>query len=546
MARYFLYCRKSTEAEDRQVLSLDSQRAELDLLAARLNLSVVDVLVEAKSAKMPGRPVFDAMLVRLERNEAEGVLCWKLDRLSRNPRDTGNLLWLMKEHSIEIITPTTSFRPGDDNRILAYLELGMAEKYIDDLGRNVRRGNRAKLERGGWPNYPPPGYLNDRLKKTIIPDPIRFPIMRQAWDLLLSGHHLVPDIHQKLTNDWGYRSRRGFLMARSNLYVHFTNPFYYGVLRSRQGEFRGAHQAMISEAEYWRAQQILGVRGRPRPQARRFTYRGLIRCGECGAMVTAEEKTNRYGSRYTYYHCTWKRPCAQRVIQEKDLERQLDSYLARVIPPPRFLEWVSARLASADLQSLDTSRERRAQRTRTLEDSERQLATLTQLRVRELITDEEFLVERNRLRGTISTLRAQMSQDTPDRENALNVAAFDVFSFITRARECFQTGDSEIKRHIVEAIGSNLTLKNKTLIIEAKTPFRLVDECLNPSTTKTTEFEPSRIGITMREILASIAFKTTLCALWDDVRTSLDQEFPGEALSREIANIVRRSNSGEA
>lgn len=89
MLKYFVYCRKSTEAEDRQILSIDSQINELKRHAAKKGLNIVAVLTEAKSAKALGRPVFNSMMERLYRGEADGILCWKLDRLARNPVDGG-------------------------------------------------------------------------------------------------------------------------------------------------------------------------------------------------------------------------------------------------------------------------------------------------------------------------------------------------------------------------------------------------------------------------------------------------------------------------
>src|SRR6266581_6510905 len=105
MTGYFIYCRKSTEAEDRQVLSIESQVRELTELAAKLTLPVAEVLTESKSAKDPGRPVFNQMMQRLYRGEAAGLICWKLDRLARNPVDGGSIIWAIKQNGIKVFTP---------------------------------------------------------------------------------------------------------------------------------------------------------------------------------------------------------------------------------------------------------------------------------------------------------------------------------------------------------------------------------------------------------------------------------------------------------
>ena len=57
--RYFLYARKSTDVEDKQVLSIEAQLSELRALAKQEQLNVVEVFVEKKSVKMPGRPMFN-------------------------------------------------------------------------------------------------------------------------------------------------------------------------------------------------------------------------------------------------------------------------------------------------------------------------------------------------------------------------------------------------------------------------------------------------------------------------------------------------------
>src|SRR5947207_12420096 len=122
MPEFFVYCRKSSEAEDRQVLSIESQTRELRELAAKLRLPVKEVLAESKSAKEPGRPVFSEMMERLRRGEAAGILCWKLDRLARNPVDGASIIWAIKQQGIKVVTQSQSFAQEDDNIILMYIE----------------------------------------------------------------------------------------------------------------------------------------------------------------------------------------------------------------------------------------------------------------------------------------------------------------------------------------------------------------------------------------------------------------------------------------
>jgi DNA invertase Pin-like site-specific DNA recombinase len=83
---YFLYARKSSESEDRQVQSIEDQTKRMKDLAKSLGITIKEVLTEAKTAKKPYcRPVFTEMLERIEKGEAQGILCWQINRLSRNP-----------------------------------------------------------------------------------------------------------------------------------------------------------------------------------------------------------------------------------------------------------------------------------------------------------------------------------------------------------------------------------------------------------------------------------------------------------------------------
>jgi DNA invertase Pin-like site-specific DNA recombinase len=193
------------------------------------------------------------MMQRLARGEAQGVLCWKLDRLARNPVDGGAVIWAIRQHHIAIVTPSNTYGQDEENTILMYLEFGMAQKYIDDLSKNVKRGLKAKVEHGWLPALAPLGYLNTHNlaqgERTLIPDPERFSLVRRMWDLMLTGRSTPPQILAMATHDWGFRSRPmrkrgGTPLSQSGIYKLFTNPFYAGMFHYNGQLYQGRHAPM--------------------------------------------------------------------------------------------------------------------------------------------------------------------------------------------------------------------------------------------------------------------------------------------------------------
>jgi len=102
--KYFLYARKSSEDEDRQIQSIESQIAIMKKLAQEYNLKIIKTYTEAQSAKAPDiRDVFKEMIERIENGDADGILCWQINRLSRNPVDSGRISWLLQKNIIKSI-----------------------------------------------------------------------------------------------------------------------------------------------------------------------------------------------------------------------------------------------------------------------------------------------------------------------------------------------------------------------------------------------------------------------------------------------------------
>ena len=475
--KYFLYARKSTEDEDRQVLSIDSQIGELKRVAERDNLEILEILFEAKSAKAPGRPVFNAMLERIRSGEAQGILCWKLDRLARNPIDGGQISWLLQQRTIQHIQTYERGYLPDDNVLMMSFEFGQANQAIRDLSVGVKRGFRRKLELGWYPGYPRLGWLPNRFKqkgeKEIIKDPDRFDLVRKMWELLLTGTYTVPRILTVATNEWGLRSRKNKPISKSNAYRMFKDPFYYGRFEFPIGSgnwYQGKHEPMITEDQYYRIQTFLGKKGIQRPKTKRFPFSGILSCGSCGCAVTAEEKVKHQKNGnvhvYTYYHCTHKRVpvCREPAIEQQELEKQVLALLSQISIPAEFGDWALAHLRKENEQEMSLKMQRTKLLQKELNTNLQKLNNLIDMRAAKELTEDEFkqaklqtMEDKQRIQGLL--------EDTDHGVNTWVKTAEDWIHFAETARERFLTGTLEDKRTILAALGSNLTLTNRKLNI---------------------------------------------------------------------------------
>ncbi len=525
--KYVAYCRKSSESEDRQVASIEDQKRELREYATREGIEILQIYEESQSAYKIGRPKFGEMMSQIQSGDAQAILVWHVNRLARNPVDGGLLIYSMDENSLrEIRTPEKTFRKTSDDLFMLGLNFGMAKKDSDDKGSAVKRGFKGKLNRGWRPGPAPIGYRNigDVGDKTIVADPERFDLVRKMWDLFLTGTYSVSKILDIATNEWGLRTTPkkrigGRPLTMSHMYAIFNKPFYYGYFEWRNPEtgekelYKGEHPPMITEEEFNRGQILLGKKGKAQPKTHEFAFTGLMRCGECGSMITAEEVhqiicsecKNKFSSRHTttcpkcktdvlqmnnpkilkyvYYHCTKKKNphCSQKSVRIEDFEKQFDTVLGDVTIDDDYLRLALDYLK--DRQGLEVNDET------TITKSLQEAFNNCQTRINNLhkeytspqnadysmYSPEEFkrykadlLKERLDLEQRLGGSKARI-----DRTNELSERTFNFCHF---ARYHFNNGTLQKKKDIFANIGSNLTLMDQKLRVEALTPYMLIEK----------------------------------------------------------------------
>ncbi|MFH1767372.1 MAG: recombinase family protein [Patescibacteria group bacterium] len=335
--RYCLYARKSSERDELQALSVDSQIKEMQDLANRDGIKIVDVRRESYSAKDSGqRPIFAQIIQDIALKKFNGIITWAPDRLSRNAGDLGSLVDLMDQKLLlEIRTHGQVFSNSPNEKFLLMILCSQAKLENDNRGLNVKRGLRAKCEMGYRPGVAPLGYINnkfaDKGQKKVELDQMRAPIIKQMFERCAageSGHKIMRWMNAKTD----FTTRSGKKIVLSMIYRMLRDTYYYGKFEYPRGSgqwYVVNHESIITKDVFDTAQDNLTVIPKRKPGTQEFDFTKMIVCGSCGSGVTAEEKFKHLSDgtvrRYVYYHCSkGKRvPCDEPYIREEDLLTQL-------------------------------------------------------------------------------------------------------------------------------------------------------------------------------------------------------------------------------
>lgn len=477
MEKCIIYLRKSTQSEDRQALSIQGQEREVRALAQKNKVHIIgDPIRESMTAKEPGRPLFNEMIEGLKAGKANSILCWKADRLARNPVDGAALLWGLKQGYIKrIITCSRIYTNSSDDKFMLQINFGIANKFIDDLIINVKRGNKDALLAGKWPNKPKIGYIRDARTREIIPDPERYHWIRELWLRRLGGTPVL-ELTKLCREQWGlttprYGSFGNKYLSSSQLYRMFRDPFYTGNMKFNGELFKGNHKAMITWDDFqkiqnsFRAKHMIG-----KPETISFTYGGLLTCGRCGSLITAERKQNRHGHKYIYYHCSKKKKgsnyCPERSIQEKDIEQQLKDFIESLHVPPEICQWLFKRVRDLEMDFNDKRQDTQNRFKKQINQIDAKLKRAQDLCLEGILSTEEFVETRNKLTQNKLDLECKI-ENVETRVDLIEPLKRSI-SFVNLAKNIFENGKDFEKRELLRLLFSNLLLQDKTLLCLAK------------------------------------------------------------------------------
>ena len=465
--KYFLYVRKSTEDDDKQIMSIEAQLFELREFARKENLEILEEFQESKSAKSPGREVFGDMMMRIEKMTGAGILAWHPDRLARNSIDGGRIIYAVDTSKIVSLRfPTFWFEPTPQGLFMLQVAFGQSKYYSDNLKQNVERGMRQKLRRGEWLTRAPFGYVNNPRTRNIEPDAVKSRIIMRAYEEYGKGLHTLVSLAQFLA-EHGVTTLAGTPLGKASVARLLSNRAYLGFTKHRGEFFPGSFVPILSPTLFEAVQKRLKERARPRHSrvSHGFPFTGLFRCGECQSMITAQWATGRWGGKYRYYRCTKKNGvCLQKYLREDALAFQIKEQLQSVSLPDDWADYMLTKVEDWDKVDKQSSGNRTERMKTNRKEIERKLDALVDLHLNGDIERETYLAKKDVLMRQKLSLDTDLSSVRCGRKNWVEPLRKWILDSQHAGFLASSTNYAEI-REFVRSFGTNPVMRDNTISV---------------------------------------------------------------------------------
>jgi site-specific DNA recombinase len=418
-----------------------------------------------QTAAKKGRPIWAKMLKALREDKAQGVVIHKIDRSARNLKDWADLGELI-DQGIEVHFANEALDlHSRGGRLSADIQAVVAADYIRNLREEAKKGIYGRLKQGFYPLRAPIGYLDQGSGKAKTIDPIKGPLVRQAFELYATRTFTLHTLREELIR-LGLRNIAGRPVTLNGISVILNNPFYTGVIRIKKTDevYQGNHEPLISTKLFETVQDILCGRFHTRAKHHELLFRRLIRCAACAYAAIGELRKG-----HVYYRChtrtcptnTVKEEAVETVVAEKLEKLQFTdeekAYLAGEI---RDLKARCIREKEQVIGNLNVRLEQVNQRITKATD-----AYLDGILERDIFEERKrtLLFERQSIQGTLTDLKANRTSVPEALEKFLEHAG--------SAWLLYKQADPEQKRRMVKTLSSNLTLRSKTIDFTYAVPF---------------------------------------------------------------------------
>ena len=336
-----IYARYSSNSQTEQ--SIEGQIRVCREYAQRNNLAVAGTYIDrATTGTNDNREQFQKMLKDSDKKAWDYVLCYKLDRFSRNKYEMAIHRKHLKDNGVKILSAMENIPETPEGVLLESLLEGMNQYYSEELSQKTKRGLRETRIKGnymGGPiNY---GYkvvhetTGEQTAAKVAVNEAEAPILLHIFEAYAAGNR-IPDIVREL-DDRGIRNR-GNPFTVNSIYFMLQQEKYTGVYNFNGETFTHIYPAIIPKELYKivrkrvdankTGKHVIGVD---------YILMGKCFCGYCGHKLRSAAGTTTDGTILRYYRCPYSKKdvnCHNKSVRKEVLEQIVIDALTNEITKP--------------------------------------------------------------------------------------------------------------------------------------------------------------------------------------------------------------------
>ena len=251
------------------------------------------------------RPALKEMLNDIQQGKIDIVISYKIDRLTRSPKDFYQLIEIIDKNGASFLSITERFDTSTPSgRLLRNIMLTFAQFERELISERIRDKMLEKARKGLCSNGKIPfGYI--RNDKKVLVEPKNGEIVRAMFEAFADSPSVCA-LYHKLKSG-GVLNKSGLPFSKTSIDAMLRNIFYSGKVKHKDKIYNGIHEPIVSSELFEEVQKVRII-----PEKKMVSYNysyfpGLIHCKECGSIMSAiftNKIKNGRRTRYFYYRCS--------------------------------------------------------------------------------------------------------------------------------------------------------------------------------------------------------------------------------------------------
>ena len=493
MKKAVIYIRVSTEEQKKQGISIETQLSDCSAFAQQMGYTVKRVYTEeGLSAKNLNRPEAQKLLkyCNEKRNNISAIIVWRLDRLSRFCVDYhGTIRPIMIKNEIKLLSTQELNADTIEGEYVRNIMMCNNEYELALIRQRTKANMKTIVDSGRFPGKAPIGYINKtiiidpinkKFKKEIVIDEENADFVKRAFELYATGMYSFKTLGDTLYRE-GFRhpkTGKKYPVRKFEWMLH--NPFYIGKFEWDGKQYEGSHTSLITKDLFYKVQSLFETVDKSKKHTVEFAYSGLIKCAECGCYLTAEFKRGKSKrGHYIYYHCSNSKDYHDNLkcIRQEYFDNTFADVLQTFHLTPEHIAKIR-QLAS------DYLKDYAEQEQKITKEIEQQLNAIKKRihnsyidklegRLPDSITDEEFSTMHREWQKEKDILLMKLESCNTDT-NYVHKRIDVILKFSEKLPELFLKANPEEKKLILSTIAENITFSGKTVNIELKETFKVL------------------------------------------------------------------------